>query len=102
MIEILFGMWTQVGSRNYAFCGAQIPAGKGAIFGGGTPFDAAFRLNFLTACFLCVSFCKMVVKPVIGVSQPPILDCGTTFHLDYGGRDNNNDRLTAFDPGQPG
>jgi len=24
---------------------------------------------------------------VIGVSQPPVLDCGTTFHLDSGGRD---------------
>jgi len=24
---------------------------------------------------------------VIGVSRPPVLDCGTTFHLDYGGRD---------------
>ena len=24
---------------------------------------------------------------VIGVSRPPVLDCGTTFHPDYGGRD---------------
>jgi len=24
---------------------------------------------------------------VIGVSRPPVLDCGTTFHLDHGGRD---------------
>jgi len=24
---------------------------------------------------------------VIGVSRPPVLDCGTTFYLDYGGRD---------------
>jgi len=24
---------------------------------------------------------------VTGVSRPPVLDCGTTFHLDYGGRD---------------
>jgi len=24
---------------------------------------------------------------VIGVSRPPVLDCGTTFHPDYGGLD---------------
>ena len=24
---------------------------------------------------------------VLGVSRPPVLDCGTTFHPDYGGRD---------------
>jgi len=24
---------------------------------------------------------------VIGVSRPPVLDCGTIFHPDYGGRD---------------
>ena len=24
---------------------------------------------------------------MIGVSRPPVLNCGTTFHLDYGGRD---------------
>ena len=28
-----------------------------------------------------------ITKSVIGVSRPPVLDCGTTFHLDYGGRD---------------
>jgi len=28
-----------------------------------------------------------ITNSVIGVSRPPVLDCGTTFHLDYGGRD---------------
>ena len=28
-----------------------------------------------------------ITNSVIGVSQMPVLDCGTTFHLDYGGRD---------------
>ena len=28
-----------------------------------------------------------VTNSVIGVSRPPVLDCGTTFHLDYGGKD---------------
>ena len=27
------------------------------------------------------------MNSVIVVSRPPVLDCGTTFHLDYGGRD---------------
>ena len=28
-----------------------------------------------------------ITNSVIGVSRPPVLDCETTFHLDYGGRD---------------
>ena len=28
-----------------------------------------------------------ITNSVIGVSRPPVLDYGTTFHLDYGGRD---------------
>ena len=28
-----------------------------------------------------------ITNSVIGVSRPPVLDCGTTFHPDYGGRD---------------
>ena len=28
-----------------------------------------------------------ITNSVIGVYRPPVLDCGTTFHLDYGGRD---------------
>jgi len=28
-----------------------------------------------------------ITNSVIGVSRPPVLDCGTTFLLDYGGRD---------------
>ena len=28
-----------------------------------------------------------ITNSVIGVSRPPVLDCGTTFHLDYGARD---------------
>jgi len=33
-------------------------------------------------------FChEHITNSVIGVSQPPVLDCGTTFHLDSGGRD---------------
>ena len=28
-----------------------------------------------------------ITNSVIGVSPPPVLDCGTTFHLDSGGRD---------------
>ena len=28
-----------------------------------------------------------ITNSVIGVSRPPVLDCGTTFHLDYGGGD---------------
>ena len=28
-----------------------------------------------------------ITNSVIGVSRPPVLDCGTTFHLDSGGRD---------------
>ena len=27
-----------------------------------------------------------ITNSVIGVSRPPVLDCGTTVHLDYGGR----------------
>ena len=30
---------------------------------------------------------KHITNSVIGVSRPPVLDCGTTFHLDSGGRD---------------
>jgi len=33
------------------------------------------------------SSCREHVNSVIEVSRPPVLDCGTTFHLDYGGRD---------------
>jgi len=32
-------------------------------------------------------FHEHITNSVIGVSQPPVLDCGTTFHLDSGGRD---------------
>jgi len=28
-----------------------------------------------------------ITNSVIGVSRPPVLDCGMTFNLDYGGRD---------------
>jgi len=28
-----------------------------------------------------------ITNSVIGVSRPPVLNCGTSFHLDYGGRD---------------
>ena len=28
-----------------------------------------------------------ITNSVTGVSRPPVLDCGTTFHPDYGGRD---------------
>ena len=30
---------------------------------------------------------ERITNSVIGVSRPPVLDCGTTFHPDYGGRD---------------
>ena len=30
---------------------------------------------------------EYITNSVIGVFRPPVLDCGTTFHLDYGGRD---------------
>ena len=30
---------------------------------------------------------ERIINLVIGVSQPLVLDCGTTFHQDYGGRD---------------
>jgi len=30
---------------------------------------------------------ELITNSVMGVSRPPVLDCGTTFHLDYGGRD---------------
>ena len=32
-------------------------------------------------------FHEHITNSVIGVYQPPVLDCGTTFHLDSGGRD---------------
>ena len=32
-------------------------------------------------------FHEHITNSVIGVSQPPVLDCGKTFHLDSGGRD---------------
>ena len=32
-------------------------------------------------------FHEHITNSVIGVSQPPVLDCGTIFHLDSGGRD---------------
>jgi len=37
-------------------------------------------------CGIC-SCREHITNSVIGVSRPPVLDCGTTFHLDYGGRD---------------
>ena len=43
------------------------------------------RTNFHTSVVLLG--CIAVTNSVIGVSRPPVLDCGTTFHLDYGGRD---------------
>ena len=43
------------------------------------------RTNFHTSAVLLG--CIAVTNSVIGVSRPPVLDCGTTFHLDYGGRD---------------
>jgi len=43
------------------------------------------RTNFHTSAVLLG--CIAVINSVIGVSRPPVLDCGTTFHLDYGGRD---------------
>ena len=30
---------------------------------------------------------RHITNTVIGVSRPPVLDCGTTFRADYGGRD---------------
>jgi len=39
-----------------------------------------------TTCGSC-SCREHITNSVIGVSRPPVLDCGTTFHLDYGGRD---------------
>jgi len=43
------------------------------------------RTNFHTSAVLLG--CIAVINSVIGVSRPPVLDCGTTFHLDSGGRD---------------
>ena len=37
-------------------------------------------------CGSC-SWRQRITNSVIGVSRPLVLDCGTTFHLDYGGRD---------------
>jgi len=33
------------------------------------------------------SYREHITNSVIGVSRPPVLACGTTFHPDYGGRD---------------
>ena len=44
------------------------------------------RSNSSATCGSCP--CREhITNSVIGVSRPPVLDCGTTFHLDYGGRD---------------
>ena len=40
----------------------------------------------LPSCGSCLCH-EHITNLVIGVSRPPVLDCGTTFHLDYGGRD---------------
>ena len=40
-----------------------------------------------------------ITNSVTGVSRPPVLDCGTTFHPDYGGRDlpaTPSDQLCSF------
>jgi len=34
-------------------------------------------------CGSCLCY-EHITNSVIGVSRPPVLDCGTTFHLDYG------------------
>ena len=39
-----------------------------------------------STCGSC-SCLEHITNSVIGVSRPPVLDCGTTIHLDYGGRD---------------
>ena len=41
----------------------------------------------ITMTFGSCLFHEHITNSVIGVSQPPVLDCGTTFHLDSGGRD---------------
>ena len=38
------------------------------------------------SCGSCLCH-EHITNSVIGVSRPPVLDCGTTFHLDSGGRD---------------
>jgi len=42
----------------------------------------------------CLTCCEHVTNSVIGVSRPPVLDCGTNFHLDYGGRGLTFDSFT--------
>jgi len=37
-------------------------------------------------CGTCLCH-EHITNSVIGVSRPPVLDCGTTFHLDSVGRD---------------
>ena len=56
-----------------------------------TLLSAAFCQSFSidnAMCYVLLTFSQQqITSSVIGVSQQPVLDCGTTFHLDYGGRD---------------
>jgi len=38
-------------------------------------------------CGSCLCREHITNSVILGVSRPPVLDCGTTFHPDYGGRD---------------
>ena len=46
--------------------------------------DTALQLQWHAEACSCR---EHITNSVIGVSRPPVLDCGTTYHLDYGGRD---------------
>ena len=51
LIDVSFGVWTRVGSRNHVLGGGlDPPSGRGNF--GGAPCDAAFGQNSLTVCFI--------------------------------------------------
>ena len=43
-------------------------------------------LSYSITCGNCLCH-EHITNSVIGVTRPPVLDYGTTFHLDSGGRD---------------
>jgi len=60
-----------------------------AIFAARRHAFAAFAMATLLPVTLmyCAQTAESIIISVIGVSRPLVPDYGTTFHLDYGGRD---------------
>jgi len=53
LIEMLFGMWTQMGPRNRVLVEGPDPQGKEQFLGGGASCSPAFRQNSVTLVPYC-------------------------------------------------